>query len=76
MFDMMRDVIGKLSFTIGTVLGTSSWIGVLKLSDLTEILTIVSLLVAIIYYVMRIYQQRLETRKFKRKNKDKENDEI
>jgi len=68
MFDIMKDVIGKSSFTIGTLLGTGSWFGLINLSSLTEILTIVSLSVATIYYVMRIYQQRLETKKFKKEN--------
>jgi len=74
MFEMiMRDVfakIGGISFVTGLILSINKWLSNVDYSLLTNVLTVLSLLVGIIYFIMRIYHQYIETKRLKRKDKN------
>lgn len=71
MFEIMRDTfdkIGGASFVTGIILSVSRWFNNIDYSLAVDLLTVCSLSIGIVYFVMKIYHQYLETKRFKREN--------
>ena len=73
MFEIMRDLfdkIGQGSFLTGMILSVGRWLSSFDFSLPINILTVGSLSIGIVFYAMKTYHQYLETRKFKREQKN------
>ena len=73
MFDVARDmidIVGKGSLPFGLLLKVGSFLGILTVNGLTNLLTIVSLSVGIIYFLICIRHKVLQIKKLKRDDKD------
>lgn len=78
MFEIMKgisDKVGQGSFFTGLLLSIGRWLASFDFSLTIDIMTIGSLGIGIVYYLMRAYQQYLETKRYKKKRKEKSNGE-
>jgi len=69
MFDVMRDmidVVGKGSLPFGLLLKMGAFFGIVSANDLTNFLTIASLSIGIVYFLICIRHKVLQIKKLKK----------
>jgi hypothetical protein len=78
MFEMVDHVINALglgSLVTGFILQAGKFFNIFPINEINDAVTFVTVVGGCVWIWMKVYQQRLETKKFKREQKKKEKED-